>query len=76
MTKERLREVLDDELQDVGFEYGGENHLIIPHGSKRYTVCYGDESKDYTNIDEMMNDKVFYGKSLNEIASQLTLHFY
>ena len=55
--------------------YEAEDACSIPHGGKKYTVCFADKMKDYTSLDTMMNDKFFDGKLLSEIARKLSLRY-
>lgn len=74
MNADELRAELATELHDVMFVYNGKNACIIPHGLGKYTVDF-DDVKDYSSLDALMSDKIFDGRSLNEIASKLSLGF-
>lgn len=56
-------------LQDVVFEYDNKTCCINPWHEHKFELGYGDFIKDYSDIDELMNDKIFNGKSLCEISN-------
>lgn len=71
MNANELRYEIEGKVADVSFVYNGKNAGIFPevHDSiPTYVVCFGDEEKVYSDIDEVMSDKFFDGKSLAEIA--------
>lgn len=55
------------------FQYRGEDCLIDPYSAHDIYLGYKDIDKTYTDIDDLMNDPVFDGKSLNEIVGQIEL---
>lgn len=68
---EKLKAKLDSEVLDVAFSYENEEAFIMPRGSKIYDVWYGDSTKHYTSLNKLMNDKIYHGKSLIEIADSI-----
>lgn len=68
MTPEQLREEILSLTYDIQFEYKGVNGLIMPYSENDFVLCCGDDDKQYTDIDDVMSDKFFDGKSLNEIC--------
>ncbi len=73
VAAKKLREAL--EYLEVVFYYEGKHAHIMPHGSEVYDIYYGEQEKHYTSLEEVMNDKFFNGKSLNEIADQLKIEY-
>lgn len=57
--------------QDIEFEYNNIGGSICPFSKNDISLTFLDISKDYEDIDELMNDKVISGKSLNEISQEL-----
>ena len=45
--------------------------LIDETHPAHYSLGYGDICKDYSTLDELMSDKIYNGKSLNEIAQEV-----
>lgn len=71
MSPDELRDEVVDQLNDVEFVYNGKQSGISPefHDSVPvYYMWYGNKEKEYSDIDEVMTDKFFDGKSLSEIA--------
>ncbi len=68
MTRQVLKEEILSLTRDIQFEYKGVNGLIMPYSDDDFMLCYGDNSKSYTNIDDVMSDKFFDGMSLNELC--------
>lgn len=73
MILNELKEVILSLTQDVTFKYDGEYACINPWNKKKIEVGYADEVKTYSNIDELMEDKFFHGKSLNEITEKIVI---
>lgn len=71
MTPKQLREEILSLMYDIQFEYKGVNGLIMPYSENDFVLCYGDDDKEYTNIDDVMSDKFFDGKSLNDISQEV-----
>ncbi len=73
MNKEKLKDLILSFCQDVIFQYHGENACINPYNKNKFEVGYGDKAKIYTDIDELMDDKFYDGKSLNQISESLDI---
>ena len=57
----------------VQFKYNGAIAFIDPYSETNFYLGYKDIDKYYTDIDDLMNDPVFDGESLNEIADKIEL---
>lgn len=56
--------------QRCGIETATENSVTI------YDMWFGEKfSKKYQDFDEMVNDKIFDGKSLAEIIGEVSIHY-
>jgi hypothetical protein len=73
MNAQELKNTILSFTNDVCFEYQGQRACINPWGLKKYEVGYADIGKTYTDIEDVMNDPIYFGKSLNEIAHLLKL---
>lgn len=75
-----IKEKLDSEILDVAFSYNGEDVFIMPKGSKVYDVWYGtgenEVKQTYTSLEDLMTDKFYNGKSLEEIADRIKPKYY
>ncbi len=76
MNKDELRQILSECYNDISFSYKGlpsgvtsEVHNYVP----TYQVWHGDDVKEYDNVDEVMNDKFYSGKSLNDLAKEVEI---
>ena len=78
MKKQELKNIIADCCNDVIFTYNGkksgvtsEVHDSIP----TFQVWHGSETKEYSNADDVMNDKFYSGKSLNELSDEIEFTF-
>ena len=73
MKPENLKELILSLTQDVVFEYDGSIACINPWNEAKIEVGYGDKVKTYDNIDDVMSDSFYHGKSLQEISEQINI---
>lgn len=71
MKAEDLKKWILSLEQDIQFEYNGVDGSICPFSKNDISLTFLDISKDYGSIEELMNDKVISGKSLNQISQEL-----
>ncbi len=71
MNVDKLRDWILSLAQDIEFDYKGKHGVICPWNVHSFTMAYAGEDKDYTDIEDLMMDKVFNGMSLNQIAEKL-----
>ncbi len=71
MKPNELKNLILSLTQDIVFSYKGKYACINPWNDKKIEVGYGDDVKVYDNIDDVMNDKFYQGKSLIEIAESI-----
>lgn len=71
MTISELRERILELISHINFTYNGKEGVIDPFSDHDFLVGYGDESKEYTSIDDLFSDKFYDGKSLNEICDKI-----
>ena len=71
MKANNLRDILSDCCNDVTFQYNGmdsgitvEVHDYIPV----FQAWNGEKTKEYDNVDDVMNDKFYSGKSLVDLS--------
>ena len=79
MSSTDLKEALLFEFWDIHFTFNGlpcgvevEVHDSIPS----FEGWYGNTSKKYTNVDMLIHDKFFGGKSLQELEDIVEFSFY
>lgn len=71
MTADELRYEIAGKIEDVSFIYNGKKSGIMPQFDRMppaFLVWYGEKEKIYSDIEKVMTDKFFDGKSLSEIA--------
>ena len=73
MKPKNLKDLILSLTQDVVFEYDGAVACINPWNETKIEVGYDDKLKTYNNIDDVMNDPIYHGKSLQEISEQLNI---
>lgn len=66
-----LRKCILEIVNDVGFCYKGKEYFITPHSEKSFTLRIDGAKKSYTDIDELLTDKVVDGKSISEMVNEL-----
>ena len=73
MKANELYDIIDSLTSDIDFEYAGKHGAVCPFSRTAISLSYGDEVHDHTSIADVMDDKIFDGKCLNEIADQIEL---
>ena len=71
MSPDELRDEISGQLNDVSFIYNGKQSGVtseVRDYIPTFTMWYGEKEREYSEIDEVMGDKFFDGKSLEEIA--------
>lgn len=66
-----IKEITDKILSftdDVVLSYSSEEIFINPWNESKFELGYKDLYKTYTSIEQLLNDKIFEGKSLTDIA--------
>ena len=73
MTAQQIKDIIMSFLNDVMLDYPDHDMIFInPFNENKFELSYDDISKTYDNIDDLMTDRIFDGKTLIEIAPQLT----
>lgn len=73
MKPDKLTEMINSLADDIDFEYDGKHGAICPFSRTDISLSYDDQAHDHTSIADVMNDKIFNGKCLNEISEQIVL---
>ena len=72
MTLAQFRFHLDHLVGCVQFDYNGYSCGVDPIGHTRYDVWYGNTVVTVTSVEDVLNTKIFNGKSLIDIWDDLT----
>lgn len=73
MSPKELEKLILSLTQDITFVYDGIYACINPWNPQKIEVGYGDIVKTYDNIQDVMQDDIYHGKSLAEICGQLDI---
>ena len=74
MTKQILKQILSDCCNEVVFSYCGKSAGITSRVNDFITTFqawYGSETKEYKDIETVMTDSFFHGKSLEELIGEV-----
>ena len=73
MTKEKLKEAIMSFTNDVLLDYPDHDMIFInPCSVHKFIFSYDNIDKTYRSINELMEDRIYDGKSLSDIAPLLT----
>ena len=70
MNKNELRKIINDCCNDVWFVYNGKKSGItseVKNYVPKFQAWHGDSIKYYDNVNDVMNDDFYSGKSLIEL---------
>ena len=59
--------------QDIEFEHGGKEYVIVPFNRNRFVLGGGNESVECTSIEAVMDTPFFGCKTLSQIVKQIKL---
>ena len=78
MNEADLRRMIGECCTDVLFEYNGkpsgvtaEVHEYVP----TFQVWHGDAVREYDNVDTLMHDPFFSGKSMHDLMNEVEFWF-
>jgi hypothetical protein len=74
MNDKELRELIESLTCDIEFEFKNVHGSVCPINHNDIGLAYGGKTLDCKSIDEAMDSKLFDGKSLNEIATELEMY--
>lgn len=78
MNKENLRDIILECCNDVTFVYNGKKSGVtstVKNYEPTFHAWHGDFTKDYKDIDSLMNDNIYSGKSINDLVDEVTINF-
>ena len=78
MSKNELKNIISDCCNDVLFDYNGKKSGItseVKDSVPTFQVWHGTEVKEYSNIDDVMDDKFYSGKSINDLVGNVEFTF-
>lgn len=78
MSKDKLLNIISECCDDVLFSYNGKASGVtatVSNYKPTFQAWHGDETKEYNNVNDVMNDKFYSGKSINELVGQVNFTF-
>ena len=76
--KDLRRYCVSENYNTLVFSYAGKDSGVEPtaHNSViSFKAWHGDATKDYTNVDALLTDKFFSGKSLSDLVKTVDFEF-
>ena len=71
LTGQQLKRMIEVCLCDIEFYFNNIHGCICPFARDDIAFKHGDFEKDYTCIDDLMNDLIFNGKSLIDVTPEI-----
>lgn len=78
MKPMELKTIIEECCNDVSFVYNGKQSGVtseVLNSIPKFQSWYGDQTKEYENVDDVMADKFFGGKSLIDLANSVKFAF-
>lgn len=76
MKLAELRDIIKSCFSDVTFVYNNKPSGVVSEVNDSVPVFHawhGDDTRDYTSLDELFIDKFFSGKSLIQLANKVNI---
>lgn len=78
MNRDELKNIIMECCNDVLFSYNRKQSGItseVKDSVPTFQVWHGSDTKEYTSVDDLMEDKFFSGKSINDLFGETTFTF-
>ena len=78
MNSVEIKQILSECCNDLLFVYKGKKAIItstVENYVPTYEVFYGENERQYANVDAVMSDKFYDGKSIIELSEEKTVEF-
>lgn len=78
MNAENIKSVLSECCNDLVFVYNGKRSGVTSTAADyktTYQVWYGNDTKEYDSIDDVMSDPFYGGKSISELIGNVNMRF-
>ncbi len=78
MNRSELKQIIQDCCNDVLFTYNNKRSGITSEVKDYVPTFYawhGSEMKDYSSVDDLMADKFFSNKSINDLTGTIEFMF-
>ena len=77
MKKDDVKRIIVDCCNDIVFFYNGMDSGVtseVINYTPSFQAWHGDNTKVYGSIDDVMNDKFYSGKSLNDLVENIDIN--
>ena len=78
MTSKEIRTIIGDSYSDFSFSFKGKIGGVLisaKDGKVTWLLWYGEQEKKLHDINDVMSEKMFEGKSLEDIAGEIELPY-
>lgn len=78
MNSNDIKAIITECCNDVIFTFNGKSSGVtseVKNSIPTFQSWHGDKTKEYSNIDYVMSDNFFSGKSLNELIGKIDFEF-
>ena len=78
LNKEKLKNIILECCNDVLFVYNGKNSGVtseVQDSIPTFQVWHGSDVKEYSDVDTLMSDKFFGGKSIDDLLNTVNFTF-
>lgn len=73
MNAQKIKDRIAECCTLFAFTYNGKDGDVDPFNKNLFTLTYNGESTDVFSLDAVMSTPYFDGKSLNDIAGEITI---
>lgn len=76
MKKDELKQIIFDCCNDIVFSYNNMPSGVtseVENSIPTFQAWHGEEIREYSSIDDVMNDPFYSGKSLNDLAEKIDI---
>ena len=78
MSEDKLLKIISECCNDVLFTYNGKASGVtatVTNYKPTFQAWHGDDVKEYSNVDDVMKDKFYSGKSINDLIDKVNFTF-
>ncbi|MBN2954441.1 MAG: hypothetical protein JTJ23_12830 [Fusicatenibacter saccharivorans] len=78
MTRGELENIVADCCNDIIFTYNGKPSGVtstVYNYIPTYQAWHGETVKEYNSVEDVMNDKFYSGKSINDLFDEVSFTF-
>lgn len=78
MKKNEIKQIISECCNDLVFTYKGKKAFItstVRDYIPTFEVTYGNDVKQYANVNDVMSDKFYSGKSISDLADAENVEF-